>query len=262
MAVAPNPSEIFQRAVGEGERRLDQPLLELTATGFIAGSTIVFGIVALGLVRGILEPASRPLAEIGGALAFAIGFVFLFVGRAELFSENFFDPVAAVVQRKRTGDLAKLGRLWALTYVLNLVGGVVLALILSVEGVLRPEAGDVLSRMAEEIARQGAWAGFVSAVAGGALVTLMSYLTDAVNSVGSRMAVAYLGGFLLAIGPFAHTVVTLLHLFFGIFFGAHVGWGTLAVIGAVVTAGNLVGGLGLVTLTHIAQAKGARESRG
>jgi formate/nitrite transporter FocA (FNT family) len=34
----------------------------------------------------------------------------------------------------------------------------------------------------------------------------------------------------------------------------------LAVTTGVVTAGNLVGGLGLVTLTHVAQWKGARES--
>jgi hypothetical protein len=31
---------------------------------------------------------------------------------------------------------------------------------------------------------------------------------------------------------------------------------------AVATAGNLVGGLGLVTLTHVAQVEGARESGG
>lgn len=260
MAVAPNPREIFQRAVEEGRRRLDQTLLELTATGFIAGFTIVFGIAALGIVRGILEPESRALAEIAGALAFSIGFVFLFVGRAELFSENFFDPVATVVQEPEPGMMLRLARLWTITFVLNLVGGAVIALILSVDGVLREEAGRMLSHVAEEIAKRGPWVDFVSAVAGGGLVTLVSFLTDAVDSVGSRMAVAFLGGFLLAIGPFDHVIVTVLNLFFGSLSGAHVPFGEMAVIGAIVTVGNLVGGLGLVTLTHIAQAKGALAS--
>ena len=262
MAVAPNPSEIFQRAVEEGSRRLDQPWLELISTGFIAGFTIIFGIVALAIVRAVLEPQSHALAEIGGALAFGIGLMFLFVGRAELFSENFFDPVAAVVEQHKSGMVLQLVRLWAVTFVLNLIGGAVMALILSVDGVLRAEAGDVLSRIAEEIAKRGAWTAFVSAIAGGALVTLLSYLTDAVNSVGSRMVIALLGGFLLAIGPFDHVIVTVLNVFFGMLFGAHIDYGTLAVIAAVVTAGNLIGGLGLVTLTHVAQAKGARESNG
>ncbi|MBW3662095.1 MAG: hypothetical protein KY469_03260 [Actinobacteria bacterium] len=48
-------------------------------------------------------------------------------------------------------------------------------------------------------------------------------------------------------------------LFFGIIFDAHVEWGSLATTMGIATAGNLVGGLGLVTLSHIAQAKGARE---
>jgi formate/nitrite transporter FocA (FNT family) len=104
MAVAPSPSEIFQRAVEEGRRRLEQSLLELVATGFIAGFTILFGIAGLAIVRGILEPESRALAEIAGALAFAIGFVFLFVGRAELFSEG------SVTSAGRAGIAAGLTR--------------------------------------------------------------------------------------------------------------------------------------------------------
>lgn len=47
-SIAPDPAEIFHRAVEEGERRLDQSLLEPVSTSFIAGFTIVFGIVALG----------------------------------------------------------------------------------------------------------------------------------------------------------------------------------------------------------------------
>ena len=39
--IAPDPAEIFHRAVEEGERRLDQSLLELVSTSFIAGFTIV-----------------------------------------------------------------------------------------------------------------------------------------------------------------------------------------------------------------------------
>ncbi len=260
MAVAPGPSEIFQRAVKEGERRLDQSLLELVATGFIAGFTIVFGVVALGIVHAVLEPTAGGVTKIAGALAFGIGLVFLIVGRSELFSENFFDPVATVVQRRRSGMLLRLLRLWVITFVLNLLGGAIFALILSVDGVLPTGTADALSKLAEEIAGRGAWVGFVKAIVGGALVTLLSFLLEAVDRVNSRIALAYLVGFLLALGPFDHVVVSGLHVFFGILFGAEIGFGTLAMIIAVVTAGNLVGGLSLVTLTHIAQAKGARQS--
>lgn len=188
--------------------------------------------------------------------------MFLIVGRAELFTENFFDPAATAFERRESGMLFRLLRLWGITLVLNLVGGVLFALPISVPGVLPEGAGSALSKVAEEIAARGAWAGFVSAIVGGALIALLSFLLQAVNSVGSRIAMAYLVGFLLAVGPFDHVIVTVLHVFFGILFGAPIGFGTLATIMAIATAGNLVGGVGLVTLSHIAQAKGARESGG
>lgn len=260
MAVAPNPSEIFHRAAEEGERRLDQSLLELVSTGFIAGFTIIFGIVALGVTHAAVEPHLGEMAKIAGALAFAIGLVFLVVGRAELFTENFFDPAATAWERRESGMLFRLFRLWGVTFVLNLVGGGLFALTLWVPGVLPEGARHSLSKVAEEIAARGAWAGFVSAIVGGALVALLSFLLQAVNSVGSRITLAYLVGFVLAVGPFDHVIVTVLHVFIGILLGAPIGFDTLAVIMGAATAGNLVGGLGLVTLSHVAQAKGARES--
>lgn len=90
----------------------------------------------------------------------------------------------------------------------------------------------------------------------------MSSLLVAVESVGSRMALAYAVGFMLAIGPVDHVVVTLLHVSSGILYGAPVGAQALATIGLVVTAGNLVGGVGLVATTHVVQAIGAEESDG
>ncbi len=260
MAIAPNPSEIFKRAVEEGERRLDQSLLELTSNSFLAGLTIVFGIVALGIVEAVFKPHYGELARIAGPLAFGIGLVFLIVGRTELFSENFFDPVATAFQRPSFGAVLRLLRLWAITLVLNVIGGVVIALIFSVKGVLPTEAADSLSTIAESMAHDSAWTAFVKAIVGGALVAMLSFLMEAVNSIGSRIVLAYLVGVLLALGPFHHVVVTTLHTFFGWLFGANVDIAAIAAMLGIATAGNLVGGLGLVTFTHIAQSKGAEHS--
>lgn len=76
MPVALEPSEIFRRAVEEGLRRLDQSLLEFVSTSLIVGFTIVFGIVALGLVHALGKPVGDGIATLVGALAFGIGLVF------------------------------------------------------------------------------------------------------------------------------------------------------------------------------------------
>ncbi|WP_224338180.1 formate/nitrite transporter family protein [Haloprofundus halobius] len=259
MPVAPSPSEIFDRAVEEGERRLDQSMLELVATSFIAGFTIVFGIAALGIVHALVKPEFGDVATIAGALIFGVGVVFLVIGRAELFNENFFDPVAKAVDQSGSWMVFPLFRLWVVTFVVNLIGGILFALVFAVDGVLPTGAGAALSTVAEELAGRGVIAGFASAIVGGALVTLLSFLLEGVNSVRSRITMAYIVGVLLALGPFDHVIVTTLHVVFGILFGADVGYGLVAEILVVTTAGNLVGGLGLVTVTHIAQAVGAEE---
>ena len=259
VSVAPDPSEIFQRAVEEGNRRLDQTTLELVSTSFIAGFTVVFGIAALGIAHAAVEPQFGDVARLAGGLAFAPAIVFLVVGRAELFNENFFDPTAAAVENDDSWILGPLVRLWALTLVFNFVGGVILATFMVVEGTLPTGTAEALVSTAEEIAHRQPVAVFASAVVGGALVALLSFLLQAVQSVGSRIVVSYMVGFLLTLGPFDHVVVSVLHVFFGILFGGAIGYGGLFETMAVSTAGNLVGGLGLVTLSHIAQVKGARE---
>jgi formate/nitrite transporter FocA (FNT family) len=257
MSTAPTPVEIFHRAAREGQRRLDQSLLELTATGFIAGFTIVFGIVALGIVDSMLQPYGRGVAKIAGALAFAIGLVLLVVQRAELFSENFFDPLAAAFERRRSHLTGRIARLWSLTFAINVLGGGLFAWLVTVEGVLPSGARDSLATVAEEIASRSDLAAFVSAIVGGALVALLSYSLLGTDSVAARIVMAYFVGFLLALGPFDHVIVTGLHVATGMLSGAAIDAGRLLAIVAIATLGNLVGGVGLVTLSHVAQAKGA-----
>ncbi len=259
MSVAPDPAEIFDRAVEEGERRLDQSLLELTATSFIAGFTIVFGIATLGVVDGLVEPEFGEVAHIAGALTFGVGVVFLVVGRSELFNENFFDPAAKAVDRDGSWLLWPLVRLWTVTLVVNLVGGFLFAFVFAVDGVLPSGSAHALSRTAEGIVHRPLWGKFASAIVGGALVSLLSFLLEAVNSVRSRITMAYIVGFLLALGPFDHVIVTAIHVFFGLLFGAGVSYGGLVEIIVIATAGNFVGGIGLVTVTHVAQVIGAEE---
>ena len=262
MARDPDPATIFHRAAEEGDRRLGQSLLELTSTAFIAGFTIVFGIVALGIAHAAAEPQLGEMARLIGALAFAPGLVFLVIGRAELFTENFFDPTASLFARRRAASVPRLLRLWAITLAVNLITGGLFVLLLAVPEVLPDDAGRALATVAEEITTRGAWAAFVSAIIGGALVALLSYLLQAVEGGGSRIALSFLIGFLLAVGPFDHVVVTALHVLVGLFLDAQVSVADLVRVSLIATAGNLVGGVGLVTLSHAAQAKGAEHSDG
>lgn len=254
----PAPKEIYDRAKSEGERRLSMPPLEQVSTGFIAGVTIVFGIIALAMVEHLIEPAlGAGPAKLAGALAFGMGLVFLIIGRSELFSENFFDPVAVAIDRNQKSTWFRLLRLWAIILVLNILGGAVMAGVFIVEGALPAAAHEVLVKVAEEITAKSGLATFMRAIAAGTLLTLLSYLLHAVSSAGSRMVLAYLVGVFLALGPFDHVVVSALHLLAGLWLGGDITYAEVGMNFLLATVGNLAGGLLLMTLTHTAQAKEA-----
>lgn len=256
MAVAPNPREIYERATEEGRRRLAMRPLELISTGFIAGVTICFGIVALGVVEAMVAPSvgAGPAAA-AGALAFGIGLVFLIVGRTELFTENLFDPVAAAVEERGRRPWARLAWLWSVTLVFNFAGGLLIVALLTVDGALPGGAPEALIGVAEDIASKAWPATLARAVLAGALITLLSYMLEAVNGVTARILVAYMVGFFLALGPFDHVIVSVLHLVFGAWLSGPISTADVAANLGVATAGNLAGGLLLITLTHAAQAK-------
>ena len=256
MTAAPSPEEIYERAKHEGRRRLFMPPMEQVATGFIAGVTIVFGIVSLGITTALVEPEVGPgVAKVAGALAFGIGLVFLIVGRSELFSENLFDPVVSAIDIGDRSGFLRLVRLWLLILVLNLVGGGVLVGVLTVPGALPEESNRALVALAEEIAAKEWTATLARAVLAGALITLLSYMLKALSSATARILVAFMVGFFLAVGPFDHVVVSALHVLFGVWESGAIGYTDLAANIGLATAGNLVGGILLVTLTHAAQVK-------
>lgn len=256
MATPPTPEAIYERSIDEGKRRLSMSPLDKVATGFIAGVTIIFGIVALGITYALVEPEfGKGLADLAGALAFAIGLVFLVVGRSELFTENFFGPVAATISNRTSSGWSSLARLWIVVLVLNLIGGAVMAAILSVPGALPDGASEALATIAHEITSKSVAATLARAVAAGALLTLLSYMLNGCESVTSRIKVAYMVGFFVAVGPFDHVVVSALHLLFGIWLGGEVTYVDLLLNLGLSTAGNLLGGLLLITLTHTAQVK-------
>ena len=259
MSVAPSPEAVYDRAKEEGRRRLSMPLLEQVATGFIAGVTIIFGIVALGATDALIaRDLGTGVATVAGALAFGIGVVFLVVGRSELFSENFFDPVAAAIDEGGTAVWGRLVRLWGSILVFNLIGGALLVALLTVDGALPEGAAQSLVHVAEDLAAKQWEATLVRAILAGALITLLSYMLSACNTVAARILVSFIVGFFLALGPFDHVIVSGLHLLFGIWDSSAVHYDDLWRNVVLSTLGNVGGGLFLITLTHSAQVKAGR----
>jgi formate-nitrite transporter family protein len=257
MATAREPEEIYRETRKEGRRRLARPVLELAATALVGGFDVAFGVVAYGLTARTLDGAA---GELLGAIAFGIGFVFIVVGRSELFTENFLIPVAGL-ERRRLGSWLKLGELWAVALVVNIVGGALVAIILTSEGVLPDGTDERLVTLAEHVAGYSTLTAFLSALVAGALMTLMTWFVEgAADSVGVRIAMAWVTGTLILLGAFNHAIVSTLELVFGMRYGADVDVSQLLANLGLAVGGNLVGGLLFVTFVRTVQAaEGANE---
>lgn len=257
---APTPEEIYERTRKEGERRLSRPFLELAATAFVAGLDVVFGVVAMAVAHHLVAARFGPeLGSLAGAVAFGVAFVFIVVGRSELFTENFLVPIAGLEGGGRRA-WRKLTELWTLSPVFNLAGGAILILIVSSEGVLPEGTAEPIRETALTLDERDVAAAFLSAVAAGALITLMTWLVEGTESMGIRALCAWIGGALLALGLFNHVIVVTLELFFGIRYGADVGYGDLFGNLAIAAVGNMLGGILLVTVSRFSQARAAQGS--
>jgi formate-nitrite transporter family protein len=251
VAAAPEPKQIYDATRREGRRRLSRPVVELAATGLVGGFDVSFGIVAYGLVAAAI---GGERGRVGGAIAFGIGFVFVVVGRSELFTENFLIPIAGLSQRDR-GSWLKLGELWTVALVLNLAGGLLLAVVLTSEGVLRHGTDRPLLALATHITGYSTTAAFLSAVIAGALMTLMTWFVEgAADSMGVRIVMAWIVGALISLGTFNHAVVSTLELIFGMRYGGDITFGQLFGNLGLSVAGNMLGGLALVTFVRMVQA--------
>jgi formate/nitrite transporter FocA (FNT family) len=250
MPEAREPEEIYEETRKEGRRRLTRPLFELAATALVGGFDVAFGVAAYGLAAGAI---GGDRGRVAGAIAFGIGFVFVVVGKSELFTENFLIPIAGLNRRDRRSWF-KLGELWAVALVLNIVGGLLIALILTSHGVLR-DSSRPLKALAIHITHYSTLTSFLSAVIAGALMTLMTWFVEgAATSGGVRIIMAWIVGALIVLGSFNHAIVSTIELIYGMRYGADITYAHLFANLGLAVVGNMVGGVMLVTFVRAVQA--------
>lgn len=241
------PAEIAHDAAHEGKGRLDRSWASLLSTGIVGGVDVSIGVVALVLVM------ERTGNEIVASLAFAIGFVALTLAGSELITENFLVPVVTVAAGKARP--LSLARLWSGTLIANLLGGAVVMLVFAagwpdeIASAIEIGGRSVLDGIGLE--------SFARAMIAGMLITLMTWMQQGVKqSVGGRVVAAFVIGFLIIYTHSNHVVVGSFEVMLGILAGAtEYGWTDLAASIPWWLAGNLVGGLGFVTVVRLVQVR-------
>lgn len=250
------PEEIWAEGLDEGQRRLERSFSALAATGFAGGADVMFGIVAVAVTSAALALAvPEPTAHVLASLVFGLGFAFITIGRAELFTENFLIPVGSVVARRAPAP--DLLRMWVVTLVLNFAGLALVGSLAAVEHVLPTGSLHSVGVLANTLSDRPFISSLVSAVLAGVVMTVFTWITTAAESASGRILAALLVGFLLAAPTLNHAVVGFGEMFLALVAGTtHASWLDLVRNVSIAILGNLIGGVGLVFATRLAQVEG------
>jgi formate/nitrite transporter FocA (FNT family) len=236
--------ETFLRTVDEGRRRLSRALAPLLATGVVGGIDVGTGVLGLLLVEHTTK------SKLLGGLGFSIGFIALALARSELFTEDFLIPVSTVIARQ--ARFRMLIRLWIGTLVANLVGGWIFTWLM-MRGYPEMNATAIESGFHYVQLGYGLRA-LALAILGGAVITLMTWMQHSSESIGAKIIPAVTAAFLLAGGQLNHAIVNSLLMFAALHTG-HAPFGYLdwAKTAGYAAFGNVIGGVGLVTLLRLLQ---------
>lgn len=245
---------IFDRLVRVALDEADEGWRELVWSGLAAGLCINLSFLGLVHIAAFTGADDRLLT----ALLYPLGFLFIVLGRYQLYTENTLTPVVLVLTRRRT--IPDLLRLWGIVLVMNVVGAAIGAIAISTTGILGEEGLEAARHVAEHALSHGPVAAFWKAVIAGWLVAGMTWIVHGITSTTGRILVIWI--FLYAVGAFdlVHCIAGSAEAAFAVAQGeaglVEISLGYL--LPAI--AGNTVGGVVLVALLNYAQAGEQRRA--
>lgn len=254
---------ILEQEIQDGLRELERPTGGLALSSLSAGLDIGFSVLAMGAIL-IMASGELPESVVGllVANAYSIGFVFVVLGRSELFTEHTTLAVLPVIDGR--ASLPSLLRLWGVVYVANLAGAALFAAFLSLVG---PALGSIEPAAFEHLARRTtdhpSWVILCSAVLAGWMMGLLTWLVAAGRETISKIFFVWLIPAAIGLGHLHHSIVGSVEVLSGVFLGFAT-WGEFCHFLAFATLGNALGGVIFVALLkhgHASRGRGGRRFR-
>ena len=238
--------EILGRVLEDAEDELGRAPASLAFSGVAAGLSV--SLSGLGVAAAQASGASDLVAQ----LFYPIGFIAAIIGRAQLFTENTVYPVALVLDERR--HVVRTLRLWVIVLVTNCLGALGFALLAVTANAVPGAVERALVDLGDAAARQSFAHVFASGIMGGWIIALVAWIVAGSHWTIGQVAVIWFLTFIVGIGHFAHSVATS---------GEVLAW-TLDGPGdagdyfrwlAAAALGNIVGGVGIVTLLNYGQVR-------
>ena len=223
-------------------------------SAFSGGLEIGFSLLLMGtLYTMFVDEMSSASLEITLAFAYPIGFIFVILGRSELFTEHTNLAVLPVLNGK--ARVINLLELWGIIFIGNLMGGYLFGFILSQMG---PRMGVVslesLYHFAEKMVKFNWWLTLGSATFAGWLMGLLSWLVTSSKDTISRIFVIILVTAVIGIGGLHHSIIGSIEVFAGFITDPRITIKDYLHFQTFTTLGNILGGtvfVAVVKYSHL-----------
>lgn len=213
------PAEIAEYTINTGVAKVNRSNSKVLVSAFLAGAYIAFG--ALGSVAAsynlLANPATYGLGKALAGLMFPAGLIFVLLAGADLFTGNILIALAAFQKKVTWGQAAKN---WALVWLGNLLGAIVVAWMVGQAGVFDWSNG-LYGGVVLKTAMGKVGIEFMPALISGILcnwvVCVTVWITYASKDVAGKVLTGFIGIFLFVCTGFEHCVANMGYLFAAFF---------------------------------------------
>lgn len=246
---SPSAAIVYEAIRLEAESELSRPLTALAWSALAAGLSMGFSLIAQALLYSFTpEMTWRPIIS---SFGYSIGFLFVILGRQQLFTENTLTPVLEVLRVRDLATIRGTLRLWAVVLCFNILGTAIFAMALTWFDVLDPKIDDALKAIAGREYGHDFGTMFVRAIFAGWLVALMLWLMPFAES--ARVIVIILVTYVIGLAHFPHIIAGSVAALYGVFLGSYSFLDFLLNFFTPTLLGNMVGGIMLVAAVNYAQ---------
>jgi formate/nitrite transporter FocA (FNT family) len=244
------PEVVYEAVKLEGEEELKRSSSALAWSGLAAGLVMGFSLVAEGILHRYLP--ERPWRPLVTAFGYTFGFLFVILGRQQLFTENTLTVILPLMLHKKVSVLVNVLRLWAVVLAANLAGGLAFALVAAHTNAFEAEFRSSFKEICEKSVSVGGFGTvLLRGIFAGWLIALMVWVLPAAET--ARVWVILLITWLVKAAGLTHIVAGAVEVFYLTTTGA-MGWGHgLAGYLLPTLIGNIIGGVALVAALNHAQ---------
>lgn len=246
--------EILASEISQGLQELKREAGGLFFSGLSAGLDIGFSLFLMGvMLTAVQGQLPDGVIRILVANMYSVGFIFVVLGRSELFTEHTALAVFPVLSGE--AGVGALSRLWVLVYFANLVGAAASAALSVVIGpalnVIDPR---VFGEIAVGLVDHPVWVILLSGIMAGWLMGLLSWLLSASRETISQILIVWLITTAIGFGQLHHSIAGTVEVLAGVFANQGVGFGEFGHFLLWATVGNALGGVIFVAVIKYSHA--------